>query len=404
VIRKVISFGILFSLLLVYTLVYTEEYIAKAVLTIPFGEADSLLGFIPPVAEIGQNGDTLHFELGEAASSWDVQGGKFYVVDGVKANILVYDLNGKYIKSIGKWREETDEVEVKAVSGKIKKIKPSHIGRRPNIPGVIYGDENEKKYFERVGDIAVDGNGNIYVTARYNEERDWPSRKGKTYTASAYGLMKFSPEGKLLEIIDKFGEYGPEEIRDTDILFSDAYGNVGMSVGIKPEGSVFVEFDSQGRIIYMDKKNRPRRDGKGLYYEYKPLNNEKKIGSIDLLSFYVKDMKRNGIVDSFYILTEPQIRRSHFELDGEGNLYFDVGWALHKYDQKGNLLAIINPPRDTVRTFKHPMGGMGTVSKIMANGDIYYAYMSDQGFVVVKQELQPETKGQILRPAVKPEK
>ena len=367
-----------------------ERYIVKEVAFIPWGEADSLLGLISG-AEINEEGETTWVEPGEAVSSYDIDlKGNIYVADVVKKRISVYDQNGHYLRSIGTLPLGTDKIMVRTTSGKEKVIYTYYQGKYDPL-------KNEtipypyKTYFDSPVDIAVDGNGNVYVI---------PS-------LSAKYLMKFSPEGKLLEIIDQFGEYGPEDIRDTDILFSDAYGHVYIDFGIKPKGRLTAEFSKSGNLLMISKYGPRDEQGKRYYIKYyfydQPI--EKMSNSaIFVVAEYQGDKIAYDTTFTIYFNRPISQGVGFYGVDGDGNIYLDVGWALHKYDQKGNLLAIINPPRDTVRTFKHPMGGMGTVSKIMANGDIYYAYMSDQGFVVVKQELQPETKGQILKPAVKPEK
>ena len=91
-------------------------------------------------------------------------------------------------------------------------------------------------------------------------------------------------------------------------------------------------------------------------------------------------------------------------VDGDGNIYLTVGWALHKYDQKGNLLAIINVPEIVYEKEGVSVVPMGNVGKIMADGSSYIAYHFADGLRLIKQYIKPGTKGQILKPAVKPEK
>ncbi|MCK4420346.1 hypothetical protein KAW48_01010 [candidate division WOR-3 bacterium] len=392
VLLSIIIFSIVFaqgakaSLKYDYDIHGGEKYIIKEVAFIPWGEEDSLLGFIPSVAEVNEKGDTGMIHPGYGVRSWDVgKDGKIYVADEVKIRVLVYDSNGHYLRSIGIWDLDTNKIYVKATSGEEKVISPFQPEKYNKEERRFY-PFTYKTYFDYPSDVAVDGMGNVYVI---------PS-------LSASCVYKFSPEGKLLEIIDKFGEYGHEEIRDI-FLYSpkNPYGNIIVTLNTKSKGPVNIMLDEKGNITYKGGKP-PRQDAKGNVY--KVLKTEKKRFEPESEKLIGIESRRKSKEDTISIHFDPPSNATFFGVDGDGNLYFDVGWALHKYDQKGNLLAIIQGKPDTTRTFKNAMPGMAAVSKVMANGDIYDAYMCDQGFVVYKHELQQETKGQILKPAVKPEK
>ena len=363
-----------------------EKYIIKEVAFIPWGEEDSLLGFIPSAVDTNKMGETTWVEPGEAVRSWDIDlKGNIYVADGVKKRISVYGPNGHYIRSIGTLDLSVNKITVKTTSGKEKTIYTYYPWRydplkNSNIP-LPY-----KTYFDYYSDVAVDGNGNVYVIT----ER---------------GLVKFSPVGKLLEIVDQFGEYKREDIKGIGFdIRSNSIGHIFVGMITNSKQRIFAEFNNEGEFIATTENRIHPRDTQGNIYDMlpdgkSPLISDKKV-SFSIR--YSQKIKSDSITIYF---GSPTARGVIFRgVDGDGNIYLDVGWALHKYDQKGNLLAIIQGKHDTKRTLTQPITGMGKISKLMANGDIYVAYMCDQGFVVVKQELQQETKGQILKPAVKPEK
>ena len=363
-----------------------EEYIIKEVALIPWGEEDSLLGFIPSSSGTNELSGEDWFEPGEAVISWDIGlDGKIYVADGVKKRVSVYDSNGHYLRSIGIWNQKSDKITIKTTSGKEKTVYSNHPLKYDTLQHLSI-PFSYKVYFDSPAGVAVDGNANVYII---------PS-------LSAKYLMKFPPDGKLLEIIDQFGEYRPEDMKmGIGQVFSDAYGNVFVDVSLK-RTYIFVKFNENGKIISITEKKIQPQDAEGNLYDLLSSNkkwNERK-SQISISVKHPKTIKEDTLTVHF---GHPS-SASFWRADGDGNLYFNVGWSVHKYDQQGNLLAIIQGKHDTKRTLTHPMAGMGKISKLMANGDIYVAYMCDQGFVIVKQELQQETKGQILKPAVKPEK
>ena len=354
-----------------------EKYITKEVAFIPYGEVDSLLGFIPGGPERNEQGEIVHVEPGEAVRSWDIGlDGKIYLADGVKRRVSVYDSTGHYIRSIGVWDQDTNKIEIRATSGTKRVI---FVQWPPNAG---------KRYFFYPSDIAVDGAGNVYVIPRL----------------SANYLMKFSPEGKLLEIIDKFGEYGREEIRDIGFdIRSDAYGDIIVGMITKSEGRTFATLDKRNQLISITKGMLYPVDSSGNLYIY--LKSDKKWNEPkSQISISVKNPNKEK-QDTISIYFDPPTRSTFKGVDAEGNLYFSGG-CLYKYDQKGNLLVRIYVPREFFKkyTFKIPLAGMAAVSKIMEDGSIYNVVLSDQGVIVYKMSIKPGTKGQILKPAVKPEK
>ncbi|MCK4529262.1 hypothetical protein KAW18_18010 [candidate division WOR-3 bacterium] len=383
---------------------FCEEYIERVEVFIPFGEADSLLGYKPPAYVVDKGGDTVHTELGQGAASWDVQGGKLYVTDGVDDKILVYDLEGRFIKTIGTWKERKNERKIKSTSGEGKIIKAYQSSSIITGDSIRYKPDEPKKYFKEIGDIAVDGKGNIYTITRYREERTFISDldgKERDYTTITSGLMKFSPEGKLLEIIDKFGEYGREEIKDIDLYSpKNPYGDVIVTLSTKSQGSINVLLNKQGHIEYFG-KTPPRQDAKGNTYKFLPTGKKwfepkpkQLIGIID---------KNESIEDTISIYFDPPIRSTFFGVDGEGNLYFSSGATILKYDQKGNLLARISIPsivREKEGVSVRPMANVG---KIMKDGSFYIAYHFVDGLRLIKLYIKPSTEGKVLKPAVKKE-
>jgi hypothetical protein len=359
-----------------------EKYIIKEVAFIPWGEEDSLLGFIPSGVDTNELGETTWVEPGEAVKDWDIGlDGKIYIVDGVKKRISVYDSDGHYLKSIGTLSTNINKIAVTTTSGEEKIIYPYYPGRYDPLKNLTIPFPY-KTYFEFYSGVAVDGNGNIYVNSSW--------------------LMKFSPEGKLLEIIDQFGEYKREDIKGIGFdIRSNSIGHIFVGMITKSGQRIFAEFNDEGEYIATTKNRIHPRDTQGNIYDMlpdgkSPLISDKKV------SFSIRYSLKTKSDSITIYFGSPTARGVIFRgVDGDGNIYLDVGWALHKYDRKGNLLAIIQGKPDTKRTLTQSITGMGKISKLMANGDIYVAYMCDQGFVVVKQELQQETKGQILKPAVK---
>lgn len=373
-----------------------EKYITKEVAFIPYGEVDSLPGLILGGPERNEQGEIVHVEPGEAVRSWDIGlDGKIYLADGVKRRVSVYDSNGHYLRSIGVWDQDTNEITVRAISGK-------EIIVRAYQPWKYYIGEGRrqtylypfKTYFKYPADIAVDGAGNVYVI---------PS-------LSANYLMKFSPDGKLLEIIDKFGEYGPEDMKmGIGQVFSDAYGNVFVDVSLKST-YIFAKLNEKGKLLSITEKKIYPQDANGNLYEMLPDGKGPSTPDTNV-SLSIRNSK--GVkTDAFTIYFErPTSMGVGFRgVDGNGNIYLDVGYSFHKYDQKGNLLARIYPSTEFAKgmkekyTFKISLAGMAAVSKIMADGSIYNVELSDQGVIVYKMSIKPGTKGQILKPAVKPEK
>jgi len=327
-----------------------EEYNIKEIF-IPWGEVESHLGFIPSITEINENGDTGMVHPGYGVRSWDIGlDGKIYVADEVKRRIAVYDAYGHYIQSIHD--------------------------------------------FEYPADVAVDGDGNVYVI---------PS-------ITATSVLKFSPDNKSKSVISHFGEFTSADIASVGFsLYSNSHGTVYIRFFPK-EGermgeflSVDINSGSGGDGTLKTKKRIYSKDIKGNSYEV--LAEEGKWNMPrKYLSFAIHN-STGVIIDTITIYYPHPIAEAPYfrAVDGEGDFYFGGGMAYRKYDQEGNLLMRIEAPLDTMRTFNHTMPGMAAFDKIMTNGDIYYAYMSDQGFVVVKYELQQKSKGQILKPAYIPE-
>jgi len=175
-------------------IIYGEEYIVKKIAFIPYGDKDSEIGFKPPGPVINEKGDTIHVEPGESVRSWDIGiDGKIYLADAVKKVIKVYSPDGKYLRTIGIAQEDEEKKRKISSSGKEKTLnsyQPSTFSfENDEVKRYSY---SFKSYFQFPADVAVDGNGSVYVI---------PSN-------SANYLMKFSPNGELIEVIDKFGEYG----------------------------------------------------------------------------------------------------------------------------------------------------------------------------------------------------
>ncbi len=375
----------LFLLTLMFSLFLSgEEYKVKKVAFIPYNNKnDSLPGINIPKPRISEKGDTNYFLPGESVRGWDIGlDRKIYLADGVKNKILVYDPKGNYIRSIGVWEEEKTTKIIKATSGREIEIHPYQLTWYNWKKNKEFS--NPPTYFKSVTWVAADGLGNIYV----------PSGKQ---------VMRFISEDESVEIIDKFGEYGREEIKDIGHIFSDAYGNIIIDVSLK-KTYLFIKLNSEGRVSSINEKGWFPQDAKGRLYDNLPSTkrwNEPK-SHISISVNYPDKVKQ----DTITIFFDPPTRSTFKGVDGEGNLYFSSGATILKYDQKGNLLARIYSGREIISKYSHkiPLAVMGTTSKIMKDGSIYSASLADQGVIFYKYEIKPGTKGQILKPAVKPEK
>lgn len=377
----------LFTLILMITacFVNAEEYVDKVELFIPYGEEESLIGYKPAYYEIKEEGDTGHIELGRAAGAWDIQNDKVYVSDFVKKKILVYTLDGKYLRSVGLWKEDTDEIKLKTSAGKILNLKAQEIRRY---------DPNEKKlrlypetkyYYEKIGLVAVDGSGNIYaITDVSLKERS---------------VMKFSPDGKLLGIINKFGNYGPDDIKTLGFqVSSDVYGNIIVGMILEKGGQVFAKFDRNGNFMWVKERAYPRDDGG---YLYNMLPDGKRPSAPDT-SIVVSKMNDEEVeVEKIKICFDPPASRGvgFRGVDGEGNLFFGVEPMYRKYDQNGNLLAKI--ACSSIVYEKALIDIMSIpITKFMADGSFYIGYNLKDGFHLIKYHVKPGTEGEILKPAV----
>lgn len=355
-----------------------ENYVIKEVLFVPwdkYGNIDSLLGFRPHCVELDENGDTIFIEPGYGVRSWDVGlDGKIYIADEVKARIAVYDSIGKFLRNIGIWDHDSNEIHVKATSGKVIAVH----SQNPRF------SQPYKTYFKYPKDVAVDGKGNVYIP-----------------TGNA--VMMFTPEGVLVEILNEFGGYTKKDMKmGIGSIFSDAYGNLYIDISLK-DTYVFAKYNSTGEFVSVTEKMVYRQDAKGNLYEKLRGTKDEPNPCIKIRIFKSKSIEESPEQRTIYFETSIPDGANLLAVDEDGNFYILRGWAIQKFDQMGNMLANIPAYRDSTRTFKIAMPGMNAFTKIMANGDLYGAYMSDQGFVVVKHELQQETKGRILKPAYIPE-
>lgn len=367
--------------------VSAEEYVDKVELFIPYGDADSLLGYKPPYYEIKENGDTGHIELGRAATAWDIQNDKIYVADGVKSKILVYSLAGKYLRSIGLWKEETDEIKIKTSAGETLTLKARELREwDPNQKKFVVSQGN-KYYYEKIGLIAVDGSGNIYAITDV-------SLKNR-------GVMKFSPDGKLLGIINKFGQYGPDDIKTLGFqVRSDIYGDIIVGMLLEKGGQVFAKFDRSGNFMWVKERAYPR-DKEGYLYNMLP---DGKGPSAPDTSVIVSKMNSQEVeIKKIKIYFEPPSSRGvgFSGVDGKGNLFLSLEPMYRKYDQNGNLLAKISC---SSIVFEKGLADVESIplTKFMADGSFYIGYNLRDGFHLIKYYIKPGTEGKILEPAVTP--
>ncbi len=365
--------------------VSAEEYIDEVELFIPYGEADSLLGYEPPYYEIKADGDIGHIELGKAAGAWDIQNDKIYICDGVKRRVLIYAFNRKYLGSIGLWKEDTDEIKIKTTAGKTLALKPQEIQRYDLVEKKFRKYPEIKHYYRTIGSIAVDGSGNIYaVTDISHKER---------------GVMKFSPGGKLLGVINKFGKYGPDDIEALGFqVFSDGYGDIIVGMLLKKSGQVFAKFDRNGNFVWVKERAYPR-DREGYLYNMLP---DGKGPSAPDTSIIISKMNSREIeIGQIKIYFDPPTSRGvgFRGVDGAGNLYFSLGVTSFKFDQAGNLLAKIE-----VASIVYDKGIADVraipITKYMTDGSRCIGYNFKDGFRLIKQYIKPGTEGVILKPAI----
>jgi len=371
--------------LIVPSLAIAEEYIDKVELFIPYGEADSLLGYQPPYYQIKAEGDTGHIELGRAAGAWDVQNDKIYVSDVVKKKILVYSLEGKYLKSVGLWKEDTNEVQIKTSTGKILTLQPQKIQRSDSEEKKLRKYPEVKHYYSTIGSMAVDGSGNIYAVTNVSyKER---------------GVMKFSPDGRLLGIINKFGKYGPDDIESLGFgVYSNKYSEIIVRMFIKKEDGVFAKFDRSGNFMWVKERAYPI-DNEGNLYNMLP---DGKSPSAPDTSVVVSKMnaKELEIKEIKICFGQPASRGIGFRgVDGKGNLFFSSDLNYLKYDQEGNLLAKIEVASIVYEKGLSDMRSI-PMSKFMPDGSHYIGYNFKDGFRLIKQYIKPGTKGGILKPAI----
>jgi len=373
-------------------IIYGEEYIVKKIAFIPYGDKDSEIGFKPSAPEINEDGDTIHVEPGEALSSWDIGiDGKIYLADAVKKVIKVYSPDGKYLRTIGIEQEDQEKKRKVTSSGKEKTLNSYQ-------PSTFYFENDEvkrysypfKSYFKFPADVAVDGNGNVYVV---------PS-------ISANYLMKFSSGGELIEIVDEFGEYGREDIKEIGFdVFSDDLGNVYINFVKKKNGHFTAKINQKGKTVLLEKFGSLDLKGNTYYLKYAYFN-EPRV-KLDTCAVIIVERAINaGGLDTlsinFHTKFTSYYGKSFWGVDRVGNLYFGDGY-IEKYDQQSNLLARISPiGREYYEgyTFKHGLAGMAAVSKIIEDGSIYSVDLCDQGVLVFKRMIKPGTEGRILKPAI----
>lgn len=377
-----------FILMLIFVPLLTtaEEYVDKVELFIPYGEADSLIGYHPPYYEIKEDGDTGHIEPGIAVAAWDVQNGKVYVSDGVKKKILVYTLDGKYLRSIGLWKEDTDEIELKTFAGEVLNLKAQSIQRYDPDEKKLRLYPETKYYYEKIGLVAVDGSGNIYaITDVSLKER---------------GAMKFSPDGRLLGIINKFGNYGPDDIKILGFqVRSDAYGDIIVGMLLETGGGIFARFDDKGNLIAITHNMYYPRDANGRYYKYIKENSVQTRKLRSSIKISVESEKARSKEDTLNIKFDPPNKAAFRGVDGEGNLFFGLEPMYRKYDQNGNLLAKISSASIVYEKALIDIRSI-PITKFMADGSFYIGFNLKGGFHLIKYYIKPGTEGEILKPAI----
>lgn len=317
-----------------------EEYIYEKILSIGFGEADSLLGLSDPKVQPGDPDIPAYAPDGPRDIICTLNG-DIYIVDVVKERIVKYDSKGHYLG------------QVCVVDTPITFTTSS--GRQIKFSGL------------KGGSIEVDKYGNLYVTAN-----------GWVYI--------FNSRGKLKTIVDKFGK--SEDISAKGFLWS--FGN-GVMVGLGGFP------DHLGREIELFSDGSTARTGLSIWRDYQ--GNTYEIPD----SMVIKTAKGEIPHNQYYsviIKTDKDTRQKTvfpkdltkdkgylhlYGLDEKGNLYFSMSSGIEKYDFDGNLLAIIT--KNKLKRYGLIGVMFGTKPRVLANGDIINAYCASDGFHIFRHRL-----------------
>lgn len=367
----------------IITILHAENYISTEIACIPWGEEIHHLGYISGgITYGGTQGEMIWPGFGP--KSWDVDtAGNIYITDFVKSRIAVYDKDGEFQRDIGVWYESDNSITINGTSGRTYYLVRQHRFNNKNRNT----KDNVFVFIKEMGDVAVDNMGNVYVT-------EYPS---------GTKLFKFSSDGKLVKIVDVFGRYEQNDIREIGFdVRSNQYGHIIVGIMTNQNKRVFLQFDENEEVEFITEDKIAYQDDNRNTYDYMKYRMQDTTYSCVKLSVLNFDSTSHKTLAIF--LNTPTCDDIIFKgVDGIGNIYLRVDSVMLKYDHHGNLLGRIQMSVDKNRTFDLPMPSLASVSKVMSNGDVYDAYMSDQGFVVVKHELQQETKGRILEPAYIPE-
>lgn len=308
----------------------THEYASEEIMFIKFGTADSCLGFRELLGPPGWD------QEGPTAVAY-APNGDIYVVDKVKERIVQYDSNGHYLG------------QVCVVDTPI--LFMTTAGKQIRYTGL------------KGGDIEVDKYSNLYVAA------------GKVYI--------FDSNDELQVIIDNFGETGSTCVGGFLWSFGD-----GVMAGL----SNFP--DRLGREIEIFPDGHTGRIGLAIWRDYQ--GNTYEIsdsivigvskGEIPFDKYYQTIMKVDKKTKEKKILLR-DLTKDHaylhlFGLDNNGNLYFEGGKGLLKYDFEGNLLAEI--PNQTVGSY---MFGINKSYRVLENGAIMHVSYDSVGLHIIRLRL-----------------
>jgi len=203
----------------------------------------------------------------------------------------------------------------------------------------------------------------------------------------------------LLGIINKFGKYGPEDIKTLGFqVSSDIYGNIIVGMILEKGGQVFAKFDRSGNFMWV--KDRVYvRDNMGNLYKMLP--DGKKPSAPDTSIVVLKMNSEEVEIKKIRINFDPPASRGigFRGVDGEGNLFFGVEPMYRKYGQNGNLLAKISPASIVYEKALIDIRSI-PITKFMADGSFYIGFNLKGGFHLIKYYVKPGTEGEILKPAV----
>ncbi len=291
-----------------------------------------ILGYIPEEKEVGP--DDFQIPASGPKDFGVDRAGNIYIVDTLKQRIVKFDKKGKYILDFGKRLD--------------------------------FGT-----YFDQPINIALDGQGNIYVKAL---DRDM-------------SIFKFNSSGNFLEEITSIGSYNADQIKWISYLYPDNRGHIFIRAEVEEGKYVNFEFDEKGKIIREFQGAIWKCDSEGKLYKDSRETNDISFPEIKGSKRPVQILSSDKKIEKEIILdfgTESAVYFGLLGVDDDGNMYYS-NWnrdtdEILKFNNDGELVKRIKIKSGN--TFGMENNGF----KILPDGTIYQMHATDEGLSIIKYE------------------